>query len=88
VLTYDLANNYPNPFNPSTTIHYALTNNGMVELFVYNTLGQKVATLVNQQQQAGRYSVNFNAAGLASGIYFYKFSTGDFSQIKKMLLLK
>ncbi len=88
VLTYDLANNYPNPFNPSTTIHYSISQKGLVELFVYNTLGQKVATLVNQQQQAGRYSVNFNAAGLASGIYFYKFSTGDFSQIKKMLLLK
>jgi len=87
-LAYKLADNYPNPFNPSTTINYSIVQNGFVELYVYNALGQKVATLVKQHQKSGHHSVHFDASHLASGIYFYKISVNDFSQVKKMMLLK
>ena len=86
--TYYLSNNYPNPFNPATTIEYSLANAGNVELLVYNSIGQKVATIVNKHQTAGRYTVNFNATEFASGVYFYKLSTDNFTQVKKMLLIK
>ncbi len=87
-LRYQLGNNYPNPFNPSTTINYTLAQNGFVELHIYNTLGQKVGTLVNKHQDAGHHSVTMDATGFASGVYFYKISTNDFSQVKKMILIK
>jgi len=80
--------NYPNPFNPSTQIKYSIPKDGQVTLKVYNMLGQEVATLVNQQQQAGNYTVNFNASRLASGIYMYRIQSGSFSLTKKMTLLK
>ncbi|RKY54628.1 MAG: hypothetical protein DRP93_04920 [Candidatus Neomarinimicrobiota bacterium] len=83
-----LQNNYPNPFNPITTINYQLSSAGQVELTVYNTLGQKVATLVKEVQEAGHYSINFNAFNLSSGLYLYKISVGNFVDIKKMMLLK
>lgn len=84
-----LKQNYPNPFNPSTAISYQLSEVNTVELAVYNVLGQKVATLVNGRQEAGAYSIFFNAEGLSSGIYYYKLDTdGDKMQIKKMILLK
>ncbi|GEM_PF-5343307 len=84
-----LSQNYPNPFNPSTLITYELPIANDVKLVVYNTLGQKVRTLVNQRQQAGRYSVTFDATGLASGVYWYRLSTGDgHVQIKKMILIR
>ncbi len=83
-----LAQNYPNPFNPTTAISYQLTAVSHVELTVYNALGQRVRTLVNERQPAGSYNVTFNAQGLAGGIYFYQLKAGGFEQIRKMILLR
>jgi type IX secretion system substrate protein/Kelch motif protein len=85
---YALMQNYPNPFNPSTTISYALPTAGNVNLVVYNLLGKEVALLVNDYKHAGRYTVDFSAANLASGVYFYRIQSGQFTDVKKMLLLK
>ena len=85
---FTLYQNYPNPFNPTTTIKYALPKNGFVTLEVYDILGAKVAQLVNQQQKAGSYKVEFNASKLSSGVYLYKITSGSFSDTKKMLLIK
>ena len=83
-----LSQNYPNPFNPSTTINYEIPKSSLVTLKVYDVLGREVATLVNEEKQAGRYNVTFNASKYSSGVYFYRITAGDFSQIKKMVLLK
>jgi|GEM_PF-1816557 len=85
---FALYSNYPNPFNPSTTIRYNLPKAQMVSLKVYNILGQEVATLVHMQQDAGYYSVNFDAGNLSSGIYLYILKTESFNSTHKMLLLK
>jgi len=85
---YSLYNNYPNPFNPSTTINYDLPKQSNVTLKIYNIVGEEIATLINQEQNAGRYQVQWNAAQLASGIYFYQLKSGDFVSTKKMILLK
>jgi len=85
---YALLQNYPNPFNPSTEISYSLPRSGMVTLRVYNLLGQEVATLVNQDQSAGSYSVDFNPKGLASGVYIYRLQAGNIAMTKSMILLK
>jgi len=85
---FSLAQNYPNPFNPVTTINYDLAETVQVELLVYNSLGQQVATLVNDSQPAGRYSVSFNGSSLASGLYFYSLQAGEFNDLQKMLLVK
>lgn len=87
-LVYSLEQNYPNPFNPSTTIKYSLSEDGFVKLSVYNLLGEEVTTLVNNEQKAGRYEVNFDASKLASGIYMYRLESNNFLSIKKMILLK
>jgi len=86
--SYILAQNYPNPFNPSTTIKYAIEKPGLVTLKVYDVLGKEVASLVNQDQAAGVYSVKFDASLLSSGIYFYKLESGSFTKINKMMLVK
>ncbi len=86
--SYALAQNYPNPFNPSTTIKYSIQKAGLVTLRVYDMLGREVATLVDQEQNAGVYSVKFNASGLASGIYLYKLESGSFSKTHKLMLIK
>lgn len=86
--SFALSQNYPNPFNPTTMIQYSIAKSGPVTLKVYNVIGQVVATLVNQQQQAGNYTVNFNANRLASGIYMYRIESGSFSSTKKMTYLK
>ncbi|MBC8043306.1 MAG: T9SS type A sorting domain-containing protein, partial [Rhizobacter sp.] len=85
---FGLKQNYPNPFNPSTTIRYELAAPSDVKLNVFDVLGREVATLVNQRQSAGNYRVGFNASNLSSGIYFYRLQTGNFTQTKKMLLVK
>jgi hypothetical protein len=85
---YALNQNYPNPFNPSTIISYQIPQNSFVTLKVYNILGKEVATLVNEQQIAGKYNFNFKASNLASGIYIYKLTAGSFTSVKKLTLLK
>ncbi len=97
--TYDLAQNFPNPFNPSTIIRYQIPQDGIVTLKIYDILGSEVATLVNEEKVAGKYEVNFSATGgassLASGVYIYriaihsdKIQAGSFVNSKKMILLK
>src|ERR1035437_7813093 len=88
VQSFNLHQNYPNPFNPVTTINYSLAKEDNVKLTVYNAIGSKVATIVDEYKPAGNYSVNFNGSNLASGIYLYKIEAGQFSQVKKMMLLK
>ncbi len=87
-IEYSLEQNYPNPFNPSTLIKYSIPENGFVILDVYNLLGEKVSSLVNGVQEAGRYEINFDASNLASGIYVYSLKSGSFNSVKKMLLMK
>lgn len=87
-VTFELAQNYPNPFNPQTTINYQLPRDVFVTVKIYDMLGREVAMLVNQSQKAGYYSVVWNASQVSSGIYFYKMNAGDFSSIKKMVVLK
>jgi len=83
-----LYENYPNPFNPQTTIKFDLNKRSAVKLTVYSLLGQEVALLVDQPMEAGSHSVQFNAGKLSSGIYFYRIEAGEFISNKKMILLK
>ena len=88
-----LSDNYPNPFNPTTNIRYAVPAIGAkqalpVQLKVYDVLGNEVATLVNEKRQPGSYEVIFDASGLSSGMYFYSLTANTFSSTKKMILLK
>jgi hypothetical protein len=85
---FDIEQNCPNPFNPTTVINYQLAADGHVGLNVYNLLGEKVANLVNKTQAAGTYTVEFNGAGLPSGVYFYKIKAGNFSAVRKMIFMK
>jgi subtilisin family serine protease len=87
-LAFELFQNYPNPFNPSTVISYQVPVSSAVRLKVYDVLGREVATLVNQRQEAGRYEVRFNAAGLASGVYLYQLSAAGLTQTRKMMIAK
>ena len=85
---YSLHNNFPNPFNPATTISYDLPRQGIVSLKVYNIVGEEIATLVNAEQPAGRYKIDWNASELASGVYFYRIQAAEFVDVKKMILMK
>ncbi len=87
---FSLSQNYPNPFNPSTNIKYNIPVSGFVTLKVYNILGNEVANLVNTNQTAGEYSIDFNTSSLnlSSGVYFYKLTAGEFTDVKKMSLIK
>ncbi|HAP36860.1 MAG TPA: hypothetical protein DCQ28_13360, partial [Bacteroidetes bacterium] len=85
---YVLYNNYPNPFNPTTMIRYQIPEQNFVIVSVFNVLGKEIATLVREQQDAGTYSVQWNANRLSSGIYFYTLRAGNFTATKKLLLLK
>lgn len=88
VKDYRLFQNYPNPFNPNTKISYSLPENSFVNLEVFNSLGEKLKTLINSIQQTGDHDIEFNAEGFSSGIYFYKLSSGSFVSTKRMLLIK
>ncbi len=85
---FHLTQNYPNPFNPTTKIEYTIPKASFVTLKVYDVLGREVTTLVNEGKSAGNYNVEFNGNGLSSGIYFYKIQAGNFSTVKKMILMK
>lgn len=83
-----LSNNYPNPFNPTTKIEYAIPKNSYVNLKIYDNLGREVSTLVNELKSTGKYSIDFNANNLAAGVYYYKLTSDNFSDVKKMILVK
>ncbi len=85
---YELGANYPNPFNPSTMIEYAVPSEGQVTVKVYDILGREVVTLVNEYQSPGRYKVTWNAAGMPSGLYVYRMTGNEFNATRKMLLIK
>lgn len=85
---YSLSQNYPNPFNPVTTINFSIPKNKFIKLSVFNILGKEVAVLVNESLNAGEYNYRFDAAKLTSGIYFYKLLTDEFTEVKKMTLVK
>ncbi len=85
---FSLAQNYPNPFNPQTTIRFETPVVSVVKLELYNLLGEKVQTILNEERPPGAYTTNFPGENLASGVYFYKLTAGKFSAVKKMLLMK
>ena len=87
-VSYDLSQNFPNPFNPTTTITYSIPQNSYVTLKIYDILGSEVANLVNGEVEAGVHKVNFNAVGLNSGVYFYTIKAGNFNETKKLMLMK
>ncbi len=88
VITYQLEQNYPNPFNPVTTIGFSLPEKSLSRITIINAIGKQVAVLLNEEKEAGYHQVEFNAANLPSGIYFYRLQTGSFIATKKMILLK
>ena len=83
-----LEQNYPNPFNPNTIISFSIPKRSNVILKVYDILGNELVTLINEETDAGRYNINFNASGLPTGVYFYQLVSSDFVETKKMMLLK
>jgi len=85
---YSLSQNYPNPFNPTTSIKFSIPKQGLVKLAVYDILGNQVETLENGTLEAGNYIIDFNASSLSSGVYFYKLTAGNFTDTKKLLLIK
>jgi hypothetical protein len=86
--TFNLYQNYPNPFNPTTTFQFDLPRKEFVNIVLYNTLGQQLKTLLNEQKDAGSYKVDFDGSDLASGTYFYKITAGDFVKTNRMVLVK
>jgi len=83
-----LKQNYPNPFNPVTTIKYELKSSDFIQIKVYDVLGSEVAQLVNEKQSSGAYEIKFDGSSLSSGVYFYKLTSNDFSEVRSMILLK
>lgn len=86
--TFKLNQNYPNPFNPTTSISYSIPTNEFVNLKIYDSLGKEVAELVNENQSAGEYSIDFNGENLPSGLYIYKIAAGKYSDTRKLMLIK
>jgi hypothetical protein len=93
-LEFSLSQNYPNPFNPVTTIKYSVPSvistggRNLTSLKIYNTLGEEVITLVNEEKPAGSYEVEFNGSSLPSGVYIYRLTAGNSTAVKKLLLVK
>ncbi|GAB1349185.1 hypothetical protein MASR1M107_13980 [Ignavibacteriales bacterium] len=87
-MTFELSQNFPNPFNPTTTISYRIPETSGVTLKIFDVTGTEVMTLVNQKQEAGSYTINFDATNLASGMYIYKIESGKYNAVKKMMLMK
>mgnify|MGYP002401652941 CR=1 FL=1 len=85
---YTLGQNYPNPFNPQTVINFSIGSSDVVELVVYDALGREVATLLNEFRNAGENSVTFDASSIAGGVYYYRLRAGEFTDVKKMIVLK
>ncbi len=85
---YNLFQNYPNPFNPTTKIKYSIPNSDKVLIKVYDVLGREVETLLNECENAGTYEIEFDGSNLTSGLYFYKITSGKYSETKKMILMK
>jgi hypothetical protein len=85
---YKLYQNYPNPFNPMTNIKYQISKAGFVILKIYDILGRQISTLINEKQTPGSYNVTFDATSLSSGVYFYKLQTDNFTDTKKMVIIK
>jgi photosystem II stability/assembly factor-like uncharacterized protein len=85
---FSLSQNYPNPFNPSTKIQFALPKSSLAKIVVYDLLGREIETVVNEQLNAGTYEADFDGGKLSSGVYYYKLTAGDFSETKKMVLIK
>ena len=85
---YSLSQNYPNPFNPTTNIIYSLLSNSFVKLSIFDIYGKEIEVIVNESQQSGTYNVKYDASNLASGVYFYKIHTSDFTETRKMILVK
>jgi hypothetical protein len=86
--SFHLSQNYPNPFNPTTSIKYSVLSTQQINLTVYNILGQKVKTLVDEEKFPGEYTISFDGLNLSSGIYFYRLTAGQYSETKKMILQK
>jgi hypothetical protein len=87
-VSYSLGQNYPNPFNPTTTIQFTIVNRQLSIVKVFDILGRDVATLVNEVKEPGTYTVQFDAKGLSSGVYFYRLQAGNFIAARKLILLK
>lgn len=85
---YSLSQNYPNPFNPVTNINFDIKSKGFVKLAIFNSLGQEIANIVNEELSVGKYKADWNASNYPSGVYYYKITAGDFSETKKMILIK
>ena len=85
---FSLLQNFPNPFNPITTIKYEMPISGLVTMKVYDVLGNEMTTLVNEEKPVGSYTVEFNASNYPSGIYFYSLTAGSFTATKKLILMK
>ncbi len=85
---FELKQNFPNPFNPNTVISYSIAKSENVSIKIYDILGKEVQTLVNEVKNPGSYNVMFNAQNLSSGVYFYRLTAGNFTDIKKMTLVK
>ena len=85
---FSLSQNYPNPFNPSTAISFDLPLRSFVSLKVFDILGREVSTIASGEMEAGSYTLQWNAANMSSGVYFYRIQSGSFEAVKKMMLLK
>jgi hypothetical protein len=87
-VSYSLSQNYPNPFNPATNIDFSIPKTGMVRLILFDMMGREVSVMIDKVLSTGKYTVDFDASKLASGVYFYKMTSGDFTDVKKMVLVK